>query len=78
MDALASRFFCVYALERMIIPMIRLRVFQVSLYPSLLSVHSMVGSGASSCYRCVGMMRAILLLIIGQEACYASFVRWSV
>ena len=41
--------FCFYTLEMMIVPMVGLRVFKVSL-STLLSLHLMVGLGASSCF----------------------------
>ena len=69
--------FCVYTLEMMIVSMVGLRVFKVSL-STLLSVHSMVGLGTSSCYCRVGTIGTILLPIISQKACFASFVRRSI
>ena len=69
--------FCVYTLEMMIIPTVRLRVFKVSL-STLLLVHSMVGLGTSSCYCRAGTIGTILLLIISQEACFASFAKQSI
>ena len=67
MDALASRsygFFGIFALERMVEPKFGLRAFQVSLSTPTLSVHSTVGSGASSCNRRTSTMGATIPLFI--------------